>query len=98
MTTRFSFLVTLFLITYSLAAQDYSSYSCPVEINGKILKYPWTGGFNAPQFSSGDMDQDGKEELFVFDRAGEVTLVFDYEGSGGSASYNHRPDLKKMGN
>lgn len=91
---RISLLISLSLISCALFAQNYTSFSCPLEVNGKVLKYPWTGGFNAPQFSSGDMDQDGKDELFVFDRAGQVPLVFDYEGNGGSRSYNHRPDLK----
>ena len=78
-----------------LTAQDFSAFDCPVEFDGKTLKYPWTGGFNSPQVSKGDLNGDGIEELFVFDRGGNVPMIFEYEGGNGSAAYNFLPELKR---
>ncbi|GIV25940.1 MAG: hypothetical protein KatS3mg026_1632 [Bacteroidia bacterium] len=36
----------------------------------------WTGGWNAPQFSRIDLDGDGQEELFVFDRTDNSLQIF----------------------
>ncbi len=88
----------LILLTVSsinhLPGQNFSAFYCPVEFDGKNLKYPWTGGFNSPQVSKGDLNGDGVEELFVFDRGGNVPMIFEYEGGTGSTAYNFRPDLK----
>ena len=34
-------------------------------IDGTPLDNPWSGGFTAPQFSTGDLDGDGVEDLAV---------------------------------
>ncbi len=90
----FSIIITLILSSFYLTAQDYSNFDCPVEVNGRQLAFPWTGGFNSPQFSSGDMDGDGKEELFVFDRGGNVPMIFERSTSGGNSNFIYRPDMK----
>lgn len=40
------------------------------------LKFPFTGGVNAPQFSNIDYDNDGRKDLFVFDRNTGKVLCF----------------------
>ena len=42
-----------------------------VEKNGEILTNPWAGGMNFCQFSKIDLDQDGIEDLFIFDKSGK---------------------------
>lgn len=44
--------------------------------SGALLNNPWTGGLTAPQFSSADLDGDGVQDLFVFDRDGHRILPF----------------------
>jgi len=45
------------------------------------LPNAWTGGWNAPQFSRIDIDGDGEEELFVFDRTDNSVQVFRRVGN-----------------
>lgn len=51
--------------------------SIPVrDLNGKLLPNAWTGGLNAPQFSTMDFDLDGKDDLVLFDRMANMPLPF----------------------
>ncbi|NNF21597.1 MAG: VCBS repeat-containing protein, partial [Saprospiraceae bacterium] len=83
---RFFLFVILFSVI-QIHGQDYSGYECPVNVNGKKLLNPFTGGFSAPQFSTLDADQDGNEDLFVYDRVGNVPMLFLGNGDGGSDGY-----------
>lgn len=59
-----------------LSSQNVLPLKIPVEIEGRNLKYPFFGGIRAPQFSNVDINLDGKEDLFVFDREAGVTGIF----------------------
>lgn len=65
----------------------------PVEVNGQTLQYPWLGGFNNPQFSEADLNNDGILDLFVFDRASNTVMTFVHTGSGGKNGYEYVPKL-----
>ena len=60
--------------------------------NGDTLQYPFTGGFNNPQFSSIDLNNDNKKDIFIFDRAGEKILTFLNRSSVGSIEYEFAPE------
>jgi hypothetical protein len=47
----------------------------------------WAGGLNFPQFSSIDLDQDGQQDLFVFDRSGNKPVFLLNVGAPGQATY-----------
>lgn len=64
-------------------------YTLPAVSNAEVLSNPWTGGFDLPQWSMGDLNQDGIEELAVFDRAGDSWLIFSWENGAWVA----RPEL-----
>lgn len=59
-----------------------------VALEGEIMAHPFTGGLRAPQWSPIDMDGDGDEDLFMFDRDGSRILVFERNNS----SWTERPD------
>src|SRR3990170_6854033 len=40
------------------------------------LVMPWTGGYNAPQFSNIDFNQDGITDLVSFDRQGDILRTY----------------------
>lgn len=48
------------------------------------IPYPFVGGFIAPQFSNIDLNNDGKKDLFVFDRSGNKVLTFLHPNGQGS--------------
>ncbi|MCC7050703.1 MAG: T9SS type A sorting domain-containing protein [Bacteroidia bacterium] len=44
--------------------------------SGKKLTSAWAGGLNSVQFSEIDLDNDGKQDLFVFDRSGNRITTY----------------------
>jgi hypothetical protein len=72
-----------------------------VEKNNLPLKMPWAGGFNAPQFSEIDINQDGIQDLFVFDRSSVFSIpgnnikTFINTGTAGTISYERTPAFDK---
>jgi len=68
----------MLIIAHSLAlGQRFLPLSMPVftEDSSK-LEYGFVGGMNAPQFSTLDLDGNGVEDLFVFDRVGSAVYCF----------------------
>ena len=49
----------------------------PVTGVGSVaLKYPWSGGLNAVQVNTLDLNHDSKEDLVIFERMGDLVLTF----------------------
>lgn len=68
-------------------AQTLQRLNIDVIVNNATLKTPFTGGLNTPQFSPVDVNNDGKQDIFVFDRSGNVRLTFLNNGT----NYTHTP-------
>ena len=73
----------LLCITVQAQTTKYRVISIPVQKNGVWMRDPWVGGMDSPQFSTGDLNQDGIPDLLVFDRIGN--RVITYLGNGGAA-------------
>lgn len=56
------------------------------------LDFPWAGGMNACQFSEIDLNLDGKQDLFVFDRHGPMILTFLNNGNTSGNPYTFNPE------
>lgn len=76
MKTLFSILfVTLAFHTH--AQFTYEVYQdIEVEVDGKMLKFPWAGGLNSVQINTMDLNDDSKEDLVLFDRAANKIITF----------------------
>ncbi len=48
----------------------------PVRVEGRELVMPWSGGYNAPQFSNIDLNRDGIQDLISFDRQGDILRTY----------------------
>lgn len=66
--------------------------SIPVYHNTNELSNAWAGGFTSPQFSTIDLNGDGVEDLFVFDRNGDIMKTFINEGTPNQSSYRFAPE------
>ena len=77
----FIFCAWLFLcmLHSGIAQVQLYPYTLPTISDAEVLSNPWTGGFDLPQWSMADLNQDGVDELAVFDRAGDSWLIFSWE-------------------
>lgn len=74
-----------------LFAQGFQPFAAGVTVRGVPLDNPWAGGLNAPQLSSADFNRDGIEDLYIFDREGNVHLVFIAGRKAGKIVYSFEP-------
>ncbi|MCX7607570.1 MAG: VCBS repeat-containing protein, partial [Bacteroidia bacterium] len=70
----------LFLLSVGWAQLSLRSVFPIVKSFSDTLLNPWAGGWQAPQFSTIDVDGDGAQELFVFDRADHTVQVYRLQG------------------
>ena len=78
-----------------LHAQYYQHLNVPVQVGSHLLKYPWVGGMNNPQFSECDLNHDGIQDLFVFDRTGKKVYTFINNGTANTIDYVYAPHYEK---
>lgn len=64
-------------------------------INGSSLDLAWTGGLDYPQYSNIDLNWDGIEDLFVFDKSCNKVLTFIHTGGVG-ANYIYDPSYEDL--
>lgn len=97
MTMKSRFLLPFLLLAAPLQAQFALEYdgSIPVQRNGNALGMAWAGGLNYPQFSHIDLDQDGDQDLWLFDRQGDKVVTLVNQGTPGQPDYimSHDFDL-----
>ncbi len=62
---------------------------------GKNFVFPWAGGLNNPQFSSGDLNNDGQDDLMIFDRSVNKVLTFINHGTPGTVDYRFAPEYEE---
>lgn len=70
--------------------------SIPVKNGAKQLKFPWTGGMNAPQFSPCDLNDDAIQDLFVFDRVGNTILTYLNLNNGTDTTFQYAPQYENL--
>lgn len=63
---------------------------------GVPLKNPWSGGLNAPQYSSIDLNFDGHLDLFVFDPYAMAYKTYLNDGISGTVSYTYAPEYQDI--
>ena len=65
-------------------------------INGEPISLALSGGLNQPQFSNIDFNNDGKLDLFVFDRNGNKALTFIAKSVHGKIIYDYDPQYEEL--
>lgn len=74
-------LILATIIGYYSRAQPVFLNEPPVTVNGRRLASAWSGGLNCPQFSTIDLNQDPKPDLFIFDKQDNAVLTFLNQGA-----------------
>lgn len=87
---RYVFLIASFLVgaASSTWAQESTKW---YKLDGSPYESALSGGFQAPQFSEFDLDQDGIDELITFDRYSGIIQIWQWDGVG--ANYTLNPNI-----
>ncbi len=87
------FALSVMLLSSTIKAQLFTSFSTidsvQVISNGTTLSLPWAGGLNTPQFSTIDLNGDGVEDLYVFDRQSNSSQTFLNGGTENQFDYSY---------
>ena len=75
------FLLIYFNGNFSQEITLFQNNSIPVVVDNDTLLNPWTGGMNAVQISTIDLNNDQIEDLFIFDKTGDKILTFINNGN-----------------
>ena len=88
----------LIFVSATSMAQAYlvRDQGISVEKNGESLHFPWVGGMNNPQFSTIDFNQDGKNDLFVFDKSGNIIIPFIQHAAPGQINFSFEPSYVRF--
>ncbi|WP_439881141.1 T9SS type A sorting domain-containing protein [Pontibacter sp. MBLB2868] len=66
----------------------------PVTVSGGALTNPWSGGLNTPQFSTIDLNKDGQQDLFIFDRQLKKVFTWLAVQQNGQWQYSYAPEYE----
>ena len=89
---------TIFTAIYILTilpiinGQNLQNLDVSINFNDRDLAFPQSGTLIAPQFSSIHLNEDGKEDLFIFDRGGDNVLCFINQSENGVSRYSYAPE------
>ncbi len=85
-------LFAFLFFSVSLFAQTvYPVLNIGVTKNTFTFRQPWVGGMNAPQLTQGDLNGDGLNDLFAFDRCGDKSMVFLNNGTHSDTAFDYKP-------
>ncbi len=82
------YLITL--LTLSLSAQVEQSFPEFI-VDGRSLPLATAGGMSAPQFSEVDLNNDGIQDLYIYDKIGQVGMTFINGGTQNQVDYHYAP-------
>ena len=85
---NFVLVVIMSAMALTMFAQDVTRKMYTVTDGGNPLKFAFAGGMDAPQLSHADLNRDGIQDIFLFDRAGNTMIPFIYDGPSGEVNYS----------
>ena len=93
-------LLSLLLLHFTSSAQQLENYHQAHDIDvlvfGAPRSFPWAGGFNNPQFSPIDLNGDGFDDLFVFEKHGRRAYTFLNDGIQNQISFTYAPEYEVL--
>ena len=91
--TRFPLFIIALLAAGTSFGQVFYQHDTSMKVyaNATQQTLAWGGGFNNPQFSMGDLNHDGKQDLVVFEPWIGVSTYIN-QGTAGSPDYRFAPE------
>lgn len=87
---HFPILILFLLFHSNIEAQSFPRLDVPFIVDDSFLSNALVGGLSAPQFSAVDLNGDGTEDLYVFDRHGNVSMTFLWDEN--ISNYKYAPE------
>ncbi len=87
----FAFVLTSLCGSAQSNLQFLRNDTVPVISNSDTLVNPWAGGLNFCQHSEIDLNLDGIDDLFIFDRSGNRVSTYINNGTPGQVDYHVAP-------
>ena len=84
-----TFFCLFLFLTNSLFAQVFQTKDIPFYHEGATDLLSLYGGLNSPQFSKADFNNDGVEDLYIFDRSNDSHLPFIISVENGELKYTY---------
>jgi len=75
--------------SYSTFSQQLVRAQLSILENGAIIQNPFSGGLSSSQLSNIDFNDDGINDVFVFERVGDRTLAFIKNSAGTDLKYTY---------
>ena len=91
-TAIFAYLL-LYMISFA-EAQIFSRIAPEFIQNGAILKEATVGGLSSPQFSEVDLNNDGIQDLYIYDKIGGLSLTYLNGGTPNQVAYQYAPEFE----
>jgi hypothetical protein len=88
------YILLFLLITIQAKAQIiylYNGQNVPVTMNSQQKSAPWAGGFENPMLTMGDLNNDNKTDIVVFERNPKQIKTFINTGTTGNPNYTFEP-------
>jgi len=91
-----SFLLAYLLLTSLLTvnAQSFERLYPEFIHNGTTLKEATAGGLSSPQFSEVDLNNDGIQDLYIYDKIGGLSLTYLNGGTPNQVDYRYAPEFE----
>ena len=89
--------LALFFLMPALAFSQFGFervFDIPVIKNSITQKFPWVGGLDQCQFSNIDLDADGTEDLFIYDKSSDKIITFLQKGGPGIMDFEYAPEYE----
>ncbi|KAA9324982.1 T9SS type A sorting domain-containing protein [Adhaeribacter soli] len=93
----FTFLFSLFsFCAWSQGFDFRQENKVKVVISSDTLRQPWMGGLNAPVYSKIDLNLDGVEDLYAFDRMNNKSYTFLADNTTGTWRWKYAPEYEAL--
>ncbi|CAA9264807.1 MAG: hypothetical protein AVDCRST_MAG95-2469 [uncultured Adhaeribacter sp.] len=67
-----------------------------ITVGSQIMTNPWSGGLNSAVISKIDLNQDGTEDLFIYDRTQNKITTYVAQQVNGQWQWVYRPDYEAL--
>ncbi|MDO7874904.1 T9SS type A sorting domain-containing protein [Hymenobacter sp. ASUV-10] len=102
MTLRYIVAGCLLSLGLSAQAQPSTTFGFEYQPAAKVvhgtdtLRHAWAGGMNTPQFSNIDLNADGQQDLFAFDRESSRSYTFLNVANGTDRQWQYAPQYESL--